>query len=594
MIEKSNYAIELSEAGGVPFLMENGLPYPTATYRTDVHRQCLNDSFVLEPKGQSVSLPLCFGTEKRPLPEESIVLTGRFRINLDDLPVKRLVIESVFHSILVTVNGKKIGESHTPHLPSVFSLADVLFTDSENRIELVISHQLDETTLPIYQFMGHKPGWQLFPGVLGDVYIESLPKCYCFKADISSEKLFEARLLFWTDGCPVEYTYRLHDENSAAVLEGEGTATPESDSMVAPATLVYKVENPRQWSPANPQLYYLEVACQSVTQTYRFGIRTVKAAGGQLLLNGTPFVLRGICRHQETDSDGILMPISDLRREFELSSELGANFMRLTHYPHSDLTYELADERGFGIWSEIGNYQAGMGVIQGIFGKSLEIRKSGKKSIFRLLRSRRQMTNPMYLKHVKSSIRKMIERLRNHPSIMFWGVGNECWSYGRGAAQVLRELRTLCLSLDNSRVPAYAAFCLPIVANMFETSFKIFDVVCCNEYFGWYYGKRGQAEGFWRRLKQKYPEKALILTETGSDAFIADNASLERQCHMLESHLRLLGSPLSGICVWLFKDFRCPEYGVDEQAKGRNSKGLLTHNYEKKPAFSTVQHRFHL
>jgi beta-glucuronidase len=290
-------------------------------------------------------------------------------------------------------------------------------------------------------------------------------------------------------------------------------------------------------------------------------------------------------------------------RELELIQELGVNLIRLVHYPHHPGFLERCDREGIMTWCEIPLYQAGMAPVKYLSAKKSAGRESGVTKILRLpgmIFRTRQASDPKLISRSRDSLLRMIERDCNHPSIRFWGIGNECWTLNPAGARALRRLKETAESSDRSRLPGYAAMTIPGLTEKFERSFRVMDFIGINEYFGWYYGETRDTEGFLRRLSRGFPGKPLLVTETGADCARGvrngqqepeRGVSEEYQSRFLREQLSAVsGVPAAaGVCVWVLKDFLCPEYGAENPVPFHNAKGLIDREYRKKASFDTVK-----
>src|SRR6185436_12871527 len=118
--------------------------------------------------------------------------------------------------------------------------------------------------------------------------------------------------------------------------------------------------SPRLWSPADPHLYSVRAELVADGQVVdavreRTGVRDFQLREGGFFLNGAPVLLRGVGKHQETEQRLSAVTDDDLRADFSALKELGVNFVRLAHYPHAPLEYDLADEQGLLVWAENGH-----------------------------------------------------------------------------------------------------------------------------------------------------------------------------------------------------------------------------------------------
>jgi beta-galactosidase len=118
-----------------------------------------------------------------------------------------------------------------------------------------------------------------------------------------------------------------------------------------------RIDRPRLWGPAHPHLYTVATelhADGAVTDAVevRTGFRDFRLVSGQFVLNGAPIAIRGIGKHQETEYSQASMSDEETREDFANLRDLGVNMVRLAHYPHAALEYDLADEMGLLVWAE--------------------------------------------------------------------------------------------------------------------------------------------------------------------------------------------------------------------------------------------------
>lgn len=121
-------------------------------------------------------------------------------------------------------------------------------------------------------------------------------------------------------------------------------------------TVINKV--PQLWSPDDPKLYDVSLECGDDTVRDRVGFRQISTEGTDILLNGKPIFLRGVSCHEESVKNGRSLTEDEIIENLCLVKELGCNFMRAAHYPHSERLAQLADECGILLWEEIPVYWA--------------------------------------------------------------------------------------------------------------------------------------------------------------------------------------------------------------------------------------------
>lgn len=205
--------------------------------------------------------------------------------------------------------------------------------------------------------------------------------------------------------------------------------------------LTCAVERPRLWSPATPNLYHVKVEVlrngklvDEVTQPAGFRNLVFDTGTGRVQLNGQPFRLAGADLHQEIEAKASAMADDDFRANYALMQDLGFNFIRLPHYPHAQLEYDLCDRLGIFCWAENGH-------------------------------SNKDQPGPT----ADRITTEFVKQNYNHPAIAVWSVGNEA---GQEVAD--REV-PLVKALDSTR-PV-------VVVNMKSTNA---DFLGLNAYPGWY------------------------------------------------------------------------------------------------------------
>ncbi|HET7747453.1 MAG TPA: glycoside hydrolase family 2 TIM barrel-domain containing protein, partial [Vicinamibacteria bacterium] len=253
--------------------------------------------------------------------------------------------------------------------------------------------------------------------------------------------------------------------------------------------------------------------------------------------------IRGIGKHQETERRLNAMTDEELREDFALLRDLGVNMVRLAHYPHAALAYDLADESGLLVWAENGH------------------------------------SNPNKTTTTGDQItREMIRQHYNHPSIVTWSVGNET-----GYVRVNR-FAAVAKEEDRTRPVTYASN----TGAKGKKRYPDLDFIAHNTYRGWYRGVPWEFE-------QKALEMRLI-SENGAGAVITNHTDYADARHVVdgfepEEYRQLMAevqyqtvfrdhaARIPMYLVWILRDFSIDKY------KGRNTKGLLTLGNFRKDAW---------
>lgn len=342
----------------------------------------------------------------------------------------------------------------------------------------------------------------------------------------------------------------------SATAQGEN---PEAEMII---------ENAHLWhGTVDPYLYTLRaVLLQDGTEidevSTRFGCRSFKVDPQKgFFLNGKEYPLRGVSRHQDRPGIGNALLPEHHKEDMELIREVGANTIRLAHYQHSQVFYDLCDEYGMVVWAEIPYISRHM---------------------------------PNGYDNTVSQMKELIVQNYNHPSIVTWGLSNEI-SIGGAADESLvknhRKLNDLCHEMDKTRLTTLAAVTL---CDPSEEYVQISDIVSYNHYFGWYGGTTDMNGPWFDDFHAKYPNRAVGLSEYGCEALnwhtstpTQGDYTEEYQAYYHEELIKQIAERpfLWATHVWNMFDFAADarsEGGED----GMNHKGLVTFDRKyKKDSF---------
>lgn len=354
-----------------------------------------------------------------------------------------------------------------------------------------------------------------------------------------------------------------------------GTVEVEVESSIEISqTLAFPGVTP--WSHESPRLYLLETRLydQGIAEPIddlieRVGFRVIRTDGGQIRLNGQEIKLKGVCRHEDHPLVGAALPLQLMVADVDLIEDMGANAIRTTHYPYDQRFLDLCDERGIYVWEE--NHARGL---------SLE-----------------QMRHPLFAQQCEDCNREMVDNHYNHPSIIIWGILNECSSdTEEGRVHFDRQLRQL-RGLDTSRPSSYASH-----HHFSDICLDLADIISFNVYPGWYIDEEPGHLG--DRLKQWADQaggtdKPFIMSEFGADGYYGFRApprvkgTEERQADIVGKALEhFLERPyISGMFIWQFCDCRVTE-GTGwllTRAMTQNSKGIVDAYRRPKLTYETVR-----
>ena len=626
--------LRLRSLDGLAFLEENDLPYPSSHRHNhplldlsgewESRGVSSNDGQISKPESRRI--PSCFNDPNGPDREfvGPVLYEKDFVLPVDFSPqgLVRLQVESSFLNTKVFLDGREIAENHEGYLPFYVDLSELTTGKGPHRIGLLIDGSLEASSLPPRLYPRHDLGWHPYAGPLGKVMIEALPPFYCAKLQVAEEEsprgapklrlraLFHRRTREKEARFPIRFRILSkadasievsRDRDEVAILAEASVYFQEGEAY---ATVNCLIEGPklRRWSPASPVLYTCFLKSEHESCELDFGLRKFENVGTGFALDGEAYFAQGACLHDCDPQNSPVRKGDSVRRDIAQMRAAGANFVRLAHYPHGRETLEACDAIGLGAWAEIPLYQAGLGLVKAIARKS-KTRSLAPLAFPGLLMRTKALSDPVLIGRARDCLLKMIERDAAHPSILFWGIGNECWSFNPAAARALKWLVSEASRLDLSRPFIYAAMALPGISERFERSFEATGIISMNEYFGWYYGEAADAAPFLSRMTRRLPKAPLFVSETGADAVYGEHdmspnpkkgPSEEYQAFFFERQFASLKRVprWAGISVWAWRDFPCPEYREDAPIFYRNLKGLIEEGGKAKLAYRAVQDFF--
>lgn len=453
----------------------------------------------------------------------------------------------------VFLDGRRVGSHEGGFTPFAFELTD-LVKDGENRLLVHVNNERRKDGIP-----GQGYDWFNYGGLTRDVDLVETPATYIHDYSIQLAPGSLRKVDGWVRlaGTAPAQDVRLRipelDVDVRARADAEGLARITFEAGFDP------------WSPSDPKLYRVLVSTADETLEEDIGFRSIAVRGDEILLNGEPVFLRGVNVHEEIDGRRAHSP-DDARRLLQHARDLGANFVRLAHYPHNEHLVRLADRMGLLLWQEIPVYQ-------GI-----------------------DFADPAMRAKLDAMLGEMIARDRNRAAVALWGVANET-SSGAERNAALSALAQRARALDPTRLVT-AAFYGPGIddrhrATASDPLFAALDVVGVNEYFGWYVPWPVEPEQVtWTPFG-----KPLIVSEFGAEARhghhgaddVASAWNEEFQAEFYRKQLRMLERIpfLRGTAPWVLMDFRSPVRMHPFQA-GYNRKGLLSERGEKKLAWQVI------
>lgn len=312
-----------------------------------------------------------------------------------------LTFDGVSSAFYLWINGKKVGYSEGSRTPAEFNITSYL-QPGKNLIAAEVYRNSDGSYLECQDF------WRL-SGIYRDVYLWSPPRLHIQDAEIlatPNNALTEGLLSI--DLNLKNYATEKGFEPpmvTAELLDGENVVWSTSTNV---STFAATIQNPMLWSAEVPNLYTLLLTLSGaegeVIEVVPFyvGFRRVEMENKQLLVNGAPILLKGVNRHEHEPDTGHYVTREQMLRDIVLMKQHNINTVRTCHYPNHPDWYTLCDQYGLYVIDEANIESHGMGY--------------GAASLAK---------DPEWMEAHLNRIRRMVERDKNHPSIIIWSLGNE-------------------------------------------------------------------------------------------------------------------------------------------------------------------------
>jgi beta-galactosidase len=479
------------------------------------------------------------------------------------------------------VNGAFVGEHKGGFAAFVWDVTPYLRVGADNVLAVKVNNALNLDVAPLYG------DFTMDGGIYRHVSLIATDPLHVSLTDYASPGVYVRQTNVSDARADLSVATKLRNDDAvrrgatvvAEVVDASGkvVASLESTQTLGAGTSLDVVQDatldgPHLWDGrADPYLYHACVRVidpdsgEVVDQVVQpLGLRSyrVDPADG-FFLNGHYLDLHGVNFHQDRLDKGWAISDDDQREDVGLIREAGATFVRLSHYQHPPLIYDLLDASGIVAWSEIP-------FVNGAFNSEAFFANAGQQ------------------------LREMIRQNCNHPAVLFWGMFNEVGDNPVERALV-GELVRIAHEEDPDRLTTAATY---LGADAAINALP--DVIGFNVYYGWYYGRTTDF-GVWADAAHRnFPGRAIGVSEYGAGASIYQHQDdppppppggpwhpEEYQDLFHESHWRQMSTRpfLWAKTVWNMFDFASD--GRDEgDTPGRNDKGLITYDRRtRKDAF---------
>lgn len=413
--------------------------------------------------------------------------------NIDNMTTK-IYFEGANYETEVYVNGNMVGEHIGGYIGFEFDISKYMKNKGDNEILVRVSNRFNPNLIP-----SQKSDFFLYGGITRDVWIKHLPKDHISYVAVSTPKVSETSALtsikadIISEHSGSEYTIvaSLISPSDEEIHQSKKTLSLRSGSNTVELDLP-ELDSPILWSPDTPNLYKVRVDMLQDdrlvhTQTENIGYRWFEMKPHQgFFLNGKPFLIRGTHRHEEHAGVGAALSNEQHRKDMQMIKDMGANFVRLGHYPQDPEVYKAANELGLLIWDELPWCRGGKG------GEEWE-------------------------RNTEHQLSSMVKQNYNHPSIIFWSLGNEIyWEEdfpGGGETALinpyLQKLQDMTKEMDPYRLTSIRKY---------YPGADIVDSFSPSIWAGWYGGSYNQYEEALTKAMKKYP--AFLHMEYGGSSHV--------------------------------------------------------------------------
>jgi beta-galactosidase len=368
-----------------------------------------------QPRYNNITYPF---PANRPFIPHASNPVGSYRRDVD-IPAQWTGSDIILHigaagsAYYVWVNGQKVGYSEDSKLPSEFNVSRFV-RPGRNTIAIQVYRWSDGSYLEDQDF------WRV-SGIEREVFLMSAPKTRVrdFYVHAGLDRAYrDGQLSVDATVTPSPSATKVR-----AVLLDQGREVLELSRIVPAAskertvTLQGTLPNVKQWSAETPNLYMLLVELYdskgAIIQSSwsRIGFRTVEIRNGLVTVNGRPITIRGVNRHEHDPETFHVISLESMEHDVQLMKQNNINAIRTSHYPNDPRLYELADKYGLYVMDEANIESHG---YMDWANKHEELR--GKYQLG---------FDPAWEAAHLSRVMNMVERDKNHPSIIFWSLGNE-------------------------------------------------------------------------------------------------------------------------------------------------------------------------
>ena len=487
-----------------------------------------------------------------------------------------LRFEAVSKAADVYVNGTHVGRHEGAYAAFCFDITDAVNIGANNVIAVKADNSSYLDIAPLSGDFTQSGGIcrTVHLLVTNNVHVTPLdygsPGVYLTQTNVSPNSAnLQVRTIIRNDNylpelVTVRAVIRRADNSLVTTLTSTLSVLAKSNRDFVQDTTIW---NPHLWNGRiDPYLYKVSVEVEVdqsvvdiVEQPLGFRNFNVDKDNG-FYLNGQYYDLHGVAIHEDRVDKGRAISDANRQQDIDLLMELGCTFVRLSHYQHAEKIYELADENGLIIWTEIPL-----------------VNKISNTTAF--------------ADNAKQQLKELIRQNYNHPSVLLWGLFNEITlGGGPDPTSLVNELNTLAKQEDATRSTTAASNSDGHMTNWIP------DIIAFNKYFGWYGGSATNFAGWADNMHANYPVVKIGMSEYGAGASIhhhEENPSPpvpngpwhpeEYQSYFHEVHWTAMKTRPYLWCktIWNGFDFAA-DHRNEGDRPGINDKGIVTRDRSTK------------
>ena len=326
-----------------------------------------------------------------------------------------LNLSSVSGYARIFVNGKDAGMTKVAKSPSEFDITSLLVAGS-NELAIQVFRWHDGSYLEDQDF------WRL-SGLEQDVFLYALPKTsiwdFFLKAGLENnykDGVFNASVNLKRFNKTLEsgsLKLEIHPAKSSKTVYSASKNFTKTDSALNFQTIL---KNVHPWSAETPNLYDVVLTLKDpagkvlMVTAEQVGFRSIELKNAQLLVNGMPVLIKGVNLHIHDDIKGHVPSREVMLKDLQLMKQNNINAVRTSHYPQNPLWYKLCDQYGMYLVDEANLESHGMGA------NVHAVQNKDKHPAYQ----------PEWFPSQLDRIQRLVERDKNHPSVIIWSLGNEC------------------------------------------------------------------------------------------------------------------------------------------------------------------------